>query len=80
MRENYLIQFRGISTILILVILSSLVFSGLKYYFRDDPNKGLSLKLDDIVRGTIISDISEVHQAYEHFSQTPGVEVIAVRE
>jgi len=43
--------------------------------------KGQDLdKVKDLIGGTIIAPINELHQAYEHFVKTPGVEIVAIKE
>jgi hypothetical protein len=34
----------------------------------------------DLIRGTITTDIKELYEAYNHFRETPGVQIIEVKE
>ena len=33
----------------------------------------------DLIRGTIVADVSEVWTAYQHFKETPGIRVIEIK-
>ena len=36
--------------------------------------------LKDLIRGTIYSDLNTVIEAYQFFKETPGVEIIAIKQ
>jgi len=52
------------------------------HFFQPRTKKGLELVKDmkDLVRGTIYSELDQVIEAYNFFKDTPGVEIIDVKE
>jgi len=45
------------------------------------PNKVIGFqKVKDLIRGTITTNINEMHEAYLYFKETPGVKVFAIKE
>ena len=36
--------------------------------------------MKDLIRGTITTDITDLHDAYIHFKNTPGVKIIDMKE
>ena len=49
------------------------------YYRKPSKVKGFE-KVKDLVRGTITTDIVELHDAFLHFKDTPGVKVFDIKE
>ena len=52
------------------------------HFFKPRTKKGLELIKDmkDLVRGTIYSDLEKVVEAYKLFKNTPGIEIIDIKE
>jgi len=52
------------------------------HFFKPRTKKGLELIKDmkDLVRGTIYSDLGQVVEAYKFFKNTPGIEIIDIKE
>ena len=52
------------------------------HFFKPRTKKGLELIKDmkDLVRGTIYSDLGKVVEAYKFFKNTPGIEIIDIKE
>ena len=65
MKETYLLKFNGIPTILILLAISRIIL-GILYFTKPQLPQGFE-KVKDLVRGTLTSDITELHDAFSHF-------------
>ena len=52
------------------------------HFFQPRIKKGLDLvkNMKDLVRGTIYSDLDKLIEAYQLFKNTPGIEIIDVKE
>ena len=47
--------------------------------FKHRVRKGFD-DVKDLVRGTIVADLGEFKEAYEHFKRMEGVEIVAIKE
>ena len=47
--------------------------------FKPNQAKGFD-EVKDLVRGTIIADVSEFKEAYSHFKNMPEVKVVNIKE
>ena len=52
------------------------------HFFKPKTKKELDLIKDmkDLVRGTIYSDLEKMVEAYNFFKNTPGIEIIDIKE
>ena len=48
--------------------------------FKYAPGQVIQIKIKDIVRGTITLDIQQMYNAYNHFKNTQGVKIVAIKE
>ena len=48
-------------------------------YFKPKSDQGFD-KVKDLVRGTITTELNDLSSAYKHFKDTPGVEIVAIKE
>jgi len=51
------------------------------HFFKPRTKKGFELikNMKDLVRGTIYSDLENVIEVYNIFKNTPGIEIIAIK-
>ena len=77
-RSNLLFKFEGLPLIGIISAITMLVNYVLRKSLAKQQN-GFE-KVKDIVRGTIISDIRNLFEAYLCFKNTPGIQIVAIKE
>ena len=66
----------------IIVAVITILFIRIKYLQFRMSKKGLSRGFEnvkDLVRGTIVTDITQLWKAYEHFSKLNGVEIFEIK-
>ena len=64
----------------ILFLLLFVIFAN--YKIRKWKKKGLSKgfeEVKDLVRGTIVAKVDQLWEAYQHFSELQGVEIIEIK-
>ena len=77
LREDYIFTATGLFSVLLTIAVSLLInflMKLLRYRYSDYG------KLNDLIRGTIITSLEELKEAYTHFKKMPHVEIIDINE
>ena len=68
--------------VVVIVALITMLYIRTKYKQIQRQKKGLTMGFEyvkDLVRGTIVAEISQLWEAYEHFSKLKGVEIFEIK-